>query len=72
MADMTYPGSSLASLFNRHHTVGEDLSVEPDPDLHSYQDDFDHIKTTLGAPASEVLEAGTEDDEDDDLINHDE
>ena len=57
MADMTYPGSSLASLFNRHHTVGKDLAIDPDPDLHSYQDDIDHSNTKQ---VKEVTEGLTE------------
>ncbi len=45
MAEMTYPGGGLASLFNRHHTVGKDLAIDPDPELQSYQDDIDHSNT---------------------------
>lgn len=40
MTDMMYPGT-LASLFNKRHKVGEDLAIEPDPDLQGYQEDID-------------------------------
>ena len=65
MTDMTYPGSSLASLFNRHHPVGKDLAIDPDTQLQSYQEDIDHGDTVLETVTSEGL-GDDEDDQDDD------
>ncbi len=55
MTDMTYPGGGLASLFNRHHKVGKDLAIDPDPELQSYQDDIDHSNTKQVKAVAEGL-----------------
>lgn len=62
MAEMTFPGS-LASLFNRHHTVGKDLAIDPDTELRSYQEDIDHSAKTPQATAKEEFHQDERDDE---------
>ena len=33
---------SLTALFNRHYGVGEDLAIDPDTTLQSYQEEIDN------------------------------
>ncbi len=52
MNDMTFP-ASLASLFNRHHKVGKDLSIDRDTQLRSYQEDIEQDTATQETKADE-------------------
>lgn len=62
MNDMTFP-ASLASLFNRHHKVGKDLSIDRDTQLRSYQEDIEQGIKTPQATTKEELRQGDSDDE---------
>lgn len=62
MNDMTFP-ASLASLFNRHHKVGKDLSIDRDTQLRSYQEDIEQGTKTPQSTTKEELHQDDSDDE---------